>query len=200
MIQQKKYLTFGLLIIGLVLLLSTGCKQDIEKINAIMSTLNLPDMSGKDVEMEVNDSGRLELVFSAPEVKRYLDKIEPYSEFPAGIKVKIFNDVGIHETTITAGYAKYMEEERLWEARDSVVVQQIITNEQLHSDQVFWDEKEKLIYSKVFTRIIQDGDEFIGDKGFEANQDMSFFKLIGSSGDMEVDEDMEEEIEEDESN
>ena len=186
------------LLLGITLLsiIETSCKQDIEKIKAIMSTMDLPDQSGKNVEMQVTDSGKIQLVFKTPEVQRYLDGDEPYSEFPQGIEVHIYNDSGIHESTITSGYAIYDEINKIWEARDSVVVKRVKTAEQLHTEQMFWEEEEELIYSNVFTRIINETDENIGENGFEATQDFSRFKLVGYSGDMLIEDNLEEEQDE----
>lgn len=170
-----------------VLLYVAGCKNDIEVVNALTNELDLPNQSGKNIEFQLTDSGKLKLIFRAPIGERYVkENEEPYREFPKGIEVMFFNDEEILESKITAGYAKQWEEQMLWKANDSVVAQNVLTGERLDTEELFWDEKNKQIYSNVFTKITNEDGIFYGEKGFEADQDLENYKLIGSSGTVKV--------------
>jgi len=164
-----------------------SCKNDIKQINALTSDLNLPNQSGKNYEVQYTDSGRLQLKFKAPLIARYVKKEGgPYYEFPAGIEVVFYDKDANPESRITAGYAKYFESKNLWEARDSVVVRNLKTYEQLDTEQLFWDMNKKIVYSQIFTKITNKDGVYYGEKGFEATQDMKKYKLIGSSGSVNV--------------
>jgi len=166
---------------------ASGCKNDIEVINALTSELSLPDQSGKNVEFQLTDSGKLKMIFRAPLAERYLHREEePFKEFPEGIEVLFYNEEEQLESRITAGYAKQWEEQMLWKATDSVVAQNMLTGERLDTEELFWDEENKMIYSDVFTKITNEDGIFYGEKGFEADQDLENYKLIGSSGTVKV--------------
>ena len=179
---------FGILVLQ-------GCKNDIETINALTQDLHLPDQSGKNVEFQLTDSGRLMLIFKAPAAERYLnpnDEKGPYKIFRKGIEVEFYNKEGVVESIITAGYAEHWEEQSLWKATDSVVARNILSGERLDTEELFWDEKNKRIYSNVFTKITNEDGVYFGEKGFESDQDLENYVLIGSSGDVIVqDEDLE---------
>ena len=167
----------------------TACKNDIEVVNALTNELTLPDQSGKNVEFQLTDSGKLKMIFKAPLAERYETKEEePFKEFPKGIEVMFFNDQEVLESVIIAGYAKQWEEQMLWRATDSVVARNILTGERLDTEELFWDEKNKKIYSNVFTKITNEDGTFYGEKGFEADQDLENYKLIGSSGTVKVED------------
>jgi LPS export ABC transporter protein LptC len=169
------------------LLIGAGCKNDIEVVNALTTELHLPNQSGKNIEFQLTDSGKLKLIFKAPIGERYVkENEEPYREFPKGIEVLFFTDEELLESKITAGYAKQWEEQMLWKANDSVVAQNVLTGERLDTEELFWDEKNKRIYSNVFTKITNEDGIFYGEKGFEADQDLENYKLIGSSGTVKV--------------
>ena len=51
---------------------------------------------------------------------------------------------------------------------------------------MFWDQKEKRIYSDKFTRITNADGVFIGENGFEAEEDLSKWRLNGYSGKVNV--------------
>lgn len=171
----------------------TGCKNDIEIVNALTSELSLPNQSGKNIEFQLTDSGKLKLIFKAPIGERYVrEDEEPYKEFPEGIEVMFFNDEEVLESKLTAGYAKQWEEQMLWKATDSVVAQNLLTGERLDTEELFWDEEKKRIYSVVFTKIATEDGIFYGEKGFESDQDLNNYQLIGSGGDFKVkDEELE---------
>jgi LPS export ABC transporter protein LptC len=175
-----------LLLLTAILYLGS-CKNDIEQINALTNNLNLPNQSGKNYEVQFTDSGKMQLKFNAPLVVRYLKKEGgPYYEFPAGIEVIFYDKDSKPESKVTAGYAKYFEEKNLWEARDSVVARNLNTLERLETEQLFWNMDKKIVYSEVFTKITNPDGVYYGEKGFEATQDMKKYKLIGSSGSVNV--------------
>lgn len=182
---------FGLVAGGCLLLLS--CKNDIETINALTSDLNLPDQTGYDVEVTYTDSGKLQGRLKAPEVNVYQQKEEPYSEFPQGIDVVFYDELGNPKAFIRAKYAIRYDNENLWEARHEVVAENPSEGKKLETEQLFWDERKEIIYSDKFSKITNPDGVFMGENGFEAKQDISWWKLKGSSGTVNVREDLREE-------
>lgn len=191
--QQKQdsnklfsYLRFVLLqgLVGLFFLLS--CENDIEKITAITSELKLPQQTGYDIEIAFTDSGILKWKLFAPEINRYESKDNPYIEFPRGIKILDYNREGKVESKLTANYAIYYKKDQLGEAKSNVVAIKETTGEQLYTEHLFWDQKSEIVYSNTFSKIINDQGTHIGEKGFEANQDLSRWKLRGSRGTVKI--------------
>lgn len=183
---------------GILFLLITGlflsCKQDIEKINALMTTLDLPDQSGKDLELHYSENGVLKRIFKTPEMERYNESEKDfYLLFPQGIEVYVYNDSLELESTIEAGYAEYHSDTDIWEVRYDVVAQRISTGDQINSEKMFWDQTKKIIYSDVFTKITNDGGTYIGESGFEADENMEYYSLKGASGTVNVNDESEEE-------
>jgi len=159
-----------------------ACENDIEIINTLTNTTSLPDISGKKVEILYSDSGRVTMRLNADEIKQY-GKIErPYIEFPKGIHVVFFDDSLQIKSEIFADYAKYFQEEKLWEARGNVVAENILTGEKLNTEELFWDETLQRIYSNSFSRIENKGNIFYGQKGFETNQKFTPLRLKSSKG------------------
>lgn len=172
-----------LFILTLGMLFIISCRNDIKEIHELSGQLDLPAQSGKDIEVWYSDSGKLQLKFIAPKMAQYTKKENgPYFEFPNGIEVFFYDIAGNAESKVTAGYAIYYENKKLWEARDSVVARNLKTNEQLETEQLFWDLDKKLVYSIVFTKITNLDGVYYGENGFEATQDLKKYKLKGSSG------------------
>ena len=144
-IQHRVKLFLKLLVIpGVIFLLS--CENEIEKINLLTSSTEYPDMSGKKMEIIYSDSGKVKVKLTADEIKRFSKVEKPYIEFPKGIDVIFFNDTLGVSAHLTAGYAIYFNEARLWEARGNVIAKDIVEGKQLNSEELFWDEEKGKLY------------------------------------------------------
>ncbi len=170
-----------------------SCENDIEKINTVTGSDQIPDVSGKMVEIMYSDSGKLKVMITAPEVKVYEDIKEPYTEFPAGMTTRFYDDSLTREAEITAGNVVYYKKKKLWEAKNDVRAINLKNNETLNTEHMFWDEKEKIIYSDAYSRIVNENGVFYGKNGFEANQNLTHWKLIGSKGTVNIKDEQETE-------
>lgn len=167
-----------------------SCKNDIETINALTSEPNLPDLSGYNIEIFYTDSGVLKGKIIAPEVNQYVRKEEPYYEFPKGMKAIFYDPSGNAESYIQANYAIYYDKKQLWEARNQVLAENPAEGKKLETEQMFWDQKEKRIYSDKFAKMTnQDGVHF-GENGFEAKENLSRWEMKGYSGKLNVRDDL----------
>jgi LPS export ABC transporter protein LptC len=166
-----------------------SCKNDIETINALNNEIKLPDQSGFNIEITYTDSGKIQGKIYAPEVNKYDRGEEPYVEFPKGMKVMFYDSLERPTSYIKANYAIYYEKKQLWEARNQVVAENLVNHDKLETEQMFWDQKEEKIYSEKFTRLTNSDGISYGEGGFESRQDMSKWRLKGSSGTLNVNND-----------
>ncbi len=154
----------------------TACVNDVDEVNEFVSTIKLPVQTADSIEIVQTDSSNIQVKVFAPLLERYIDKEEPYSIFPEGIEVIGYDIYPDTSYSIIAEYAINYETEKLWEARNDVVV---ITaeNEQINTEQLFWDEEKAIIYSDKFTRITNKDGIFYGEAGFEAKENGTKWKL-----------------------
>jgi LPS export ABC transporter protein LptC len=165
---------------GVFLLIS--CESDIERINLITNPEEIPDIGGKDMEIIYSDSAIVRAKLIAPSIRQFLRAERPYTEFSEGIHVFMYNKNMETESEIRANYAIYYSEEKLWIARGNVIAENFAKGEKLNTEELFWDENIKLIYSNSFSRIENNDGTFYGQHGFEANQQFTNWKLKGTRG------------------
>jgi LPS export ABC transporter protein LptC len=159
----------------LALLLHTSCENDIEIIQSFEGDTLLPRQSMINAEIDYTDSARLQLRISAPEIHYYENSGEKYTEFPYGILAMFFDRNGNVESQLSSRYAIYFMDNDLWEAKDSVVVINS-EGEILNTEQLFWDERNQIIYSNSFVKVTRP-DEIITGVGFEADQTFTTWKI-----------------------
>jgi LPS export ABC transporter protein LptC len=176
---KTRYIQYVALIIIITLVLFTSCKNDIDYIKSLSDEANIPHQTGKNFEIQYTDSGRLQVLFRAPVIERYMKGGKEGSYY-------FYNKNEQLESVITSRYAKYWEEKNLGVARDSVVGRNIKSGEQLNTEELYWDREKHQIYSKVFTKITNEDGVYFGERGFEADQGFENYKLLGSSGSVKV--------------
>ncbi|MFO7371313.1 MAG: LPS export ABC transporter periplasmic protein LptC [Bacteroidales bacterium] len=184
--KHKNVLLVRLLILLAIIWQVTACKNDIETVNALTSELELPDLSGYNIELTFTDSGMLKGRITAPEVHQYLRVEEPYYEFPKGMKTVFYDVSGQPKSFIQAKYAIFYENRQLWEARNQVVAESPAEGKKLETEHMFWNQREKIVYSENFTKMTNPNGVFTGEFGFEAREDLSHWELKGLKGKVNV--------------
>jgi LPS export ABC transporter protein LptC len=168
------------------LLFICSCENEIEKINSLSGNTAFPEVSGKNFEIIYSDSGKVKVRILTPELYKYDLAEQPYIDFPRGMKAYFYDDSLKIESVIEAGNVKYYQEEFLWEAKNNVEARNLKNGEQLNTEHLFWNQQKKTIYSNTNSRIVTKEGTFYGEKGFEANQDLSRWKLKSSKGTVNV--------------
>jgi len=171
---------------GFLYALLVACSNDIETINALVKEVKLPDVSGYNIEISYTDSGILKGKIIAPEAQDYNVEEEPYTEFPKGMKVLFYDVSGNPESYIRANYAILYKKNQLWEGRGQVVAENPGKGEKLETEQIFWDQKEKRIYSEKYSIITNHDGIFYGENGFDAREDLSKWWMRGYRGKINV--------------
>jgi LPS export ABC transporter protein LptC len=150
MFKTPPYYIIAVFLVSIAFL-SASCEKKIETIkkSAIES---LPSTTIINGETTYSDSAKKQLVMSAPLMERYTDRKNPFTEFRKGIVVTFYDGHDEPVGTLTAKYAKYLEDKRLWELKDSVVA----VNEKkdiVETELLYWDQNKELVYTDRFVKI-----------------------------------------------
>jgi LPS export ABC transporter protein LptC len=175
-----------LFIVAVVSLGCMSCENNIDTINALTNEQEVPILTAYQTTSTLSDSAQLKITMFSPELQRFMNGGKPYFLFPKGIKVDFYNKRNEVESQIIANYARYDETKKLWEARGNVICRNIIKNEQLKTEELYWSQPEARIYSTKFTRVKNQDGNFVGEGGFESNQTFTKWKLKGSSGTVNI--------------
>ena len=137
----------------------------------------------------MSENGRRSYFFKAPLLEGYTLVKEPYREFRKGIEITTYQDDSLTtvDAVLTANYAIYYENRKLWEAKGDVVVVKS-DGKTLYTQQLFWNAKTQRIYSNVDTKIVQNegGNVFQGE-GFESDEAFKEWRFRRFTGKMDVD-------------
>ena len=177
------YMKSIIVLLGATMLLA--CKNDIKEVNALAEREKRPDMTGENLELVYSDSARIKYRVLAPEYIKVNREKEKYEEFPKGIHVLSYDPAGKMIGSIKAKYAKKLEDEMLWEARNEVVIINA-EGKKLETELLYWDMKKELIYSDRYVKLSADGQIIEGNNGFHSDQNLNHPVFENISGSIEV--------------
>lgn len=163
----------GIAILAVAISLISCGKKSME--NERMDILRLPSQAARDFTSTYTDSGKLQLVFSAPIMERYEKSDPPYTEFRSGVDVQFHDGNTKPVASVTARYAKLHNDKNLWELQDSVVAFNE-AGEKLETELLFWDQKKDLIYTDRFVKITTE-DQIIQGYGLESDPRLTRRKI-----------------------
>ena len=177
------YMKSIIVLLGAIMRLA--CKNDIKEVNALAEREKRPDMTGENLELVYSDSARIKYRVLAPEYIKVNREKEKYEEFPKGIHVLSYDPAGKMIGSIKAKYAKKLEDEMLWEARNEVVIINA-EGKKLATELLYWDMKKELIYSDRYVKLSADGQIIEGNNGFHSDQNLNHPVFENISGSIEV--------------
>jgi LPS export ABC transporter protein LptC len=160
------------------LLTIVACENDINAIMNMDKQLAAVE-EGKDIESMYSQTGRVKAKLTAPTMLRHL-KPPVFVEFNTGLKVLFYNDTLGVESTLTARYGKYFENDANVFLKDHVVVINK-KGERLDCEELNWDSKQQKFLSNKPVRISTVTDTLYGT-GLESNQDFSDYTVLHPSG------------------
>jgi len=186
--KVKTWLRLCLFLFGIIIL-GTGCVNDLEKVEAIMEDEVLPVEVADSIQIIYSDSALLKVILKANHLERFLGE-NPYLEMTEGVHVRFFNNLGEVESELRSNYAVSYENTDIMEAKEDVVVVNK-KGETLNTEHLVWEEKTERIHTEEFVKITTE-DEVIFGHGFESNQDFTKYRIKKIKGTINLkDEDAE---------
>ena len=131
-------------------------------------------------------NGGLQMRVEADAMERYENDTSSYELFPKGLHVYVYTDGDRLETILHSDNAKHYKskktQEEYWSAFGNVVVQNVINQQTLETDTLYWDQADKEIYTDCYVRMFSN-DGFLqgfGMRSDEKARNARIFKAFNS--------------------
>ena len=172
-----------------------SCKGKLGEAEAI-DLSETPVQTVRDMFIVQTENSGLQMRAEAPLMEKYEkgDTLS-YELFPEGFNVFGYTEEGLLETRITsdnARHLKYKDGRETWEAFGNVVVQNLIKQETMETDTLYWDQKEEKIYTHCYVKMYSP-QGFMQGYGMESDQrarNSIIFNPFNSYGILEQDEEV----------
>ena len=116
---------------------------------------SIPLQTVDDMFFVQSENGRLKMRVEAGRMEVYEHDTVSYDLFPKGIKVFGYSEEGLLETTIVSQKARHdkTDGKELWSAFGKVVVRNIVKQETMETDTLYWDGEAKEIWTDCYVKM-----------------------------------------------
>lgn len=148
---------------------------------------NVPTMSTTDVVTMISDSGYTRYRITTSLWEMYDEAAEPHWRFPSGLHLQQYDARLRPDASIRCDSATYLTGPRLWRL-DGHVVMVNTARDSFVTEQLFWDQTRRLVYSDSSIHIVR-SDRIIDGIGFLSNENMTEYTVHRPTGILPVNRD-----------
>lgn len=171
-----RWLPAAVIAVGIVVWLLIPSKKEVRRYVAnVGDGLTTPTMATDDVSTLISDSGYTKYHLTARLWQMFEDAQEPFWKFPYGLYLEQYDDGMRTEATVVCDSAIYYSRKRLWQLDGNVIMVNTDADSFL-TQQLFWDQMSRKIYSDSFVHIVRT-DRIIEGYGLESDQSMKFYSV-----------------------
>lgn len=134
-----------------------------------------PTMTTLDVETFISDSGYTRYHITTPVWMMFEDASEPFWRFPDGLDMQQYDLLLNPDASMVCDSAVYFSRKRLWRLDGHVMMVNTLRDTFL-SQQLFWDQAKRKVYTDSFIHIVR-SDRVIEGYGFESNENMTAYTI-----------------------
>jgi LPS export ABC transporter protein LptC len=166
------------------MLLAFSCESNFKEVQKMGFSEFSPSGEAENLNLKYTDSGRITSILVSPKMMDYASVEYPFTEFPKGVDVTLFDKKG-KKTFVKSDYAVTYKNTEMIDLQGHVRISNE-TGQLLETEQLYFDQKNEWFYTdKNF--------KFTDPKGVSYGQGIDFskdFKIVNSqkiSGEIEND-------------
>ncbi len=154
--KRVKYI-FEIAIALAVAIVVGGCSSKLKQADAIDLTQTPVQVVDDMFAVQTKDGVILQRM-EAEEMLRFSSDTLDYELFPKGLNVYAYTEDGRLETYIRSDEARHINAGKkskgeVWEAYGNVVISNVIKNETMETDTIYWDRNKEEIYTNCYVKL-----------------------------------------------
>ncbi|WP_339923077.1 LPS export ABC transporter periplasmic protein LptC [uncultured Cyclobacterium sp.] len=164
------------LLLVVILVCNFGCREDADQ--SQLAFYEGPYRTSFKVELLHSDSAIVRTKLMAD---KQLEFKNGDAEFPEGVVIHFFDKEGELSTTIRADRGYLDRKTNIYRGEGDVQVHNLVKEQKLNSEELFWDKSKKKIYTEKFVTVEQP-DRIIKGTGMEADEGFNEYKFTKVTG------------------
>ena len=164
-----------------ILLFAGACSEEkTDVVHRATDGDSVPTMMTRDVTTLISDSGVTRYRITTPLWLVFDEAKEPNWKFPDGLFMEKFAPDYTTDATIVCDSATYFKDMSLWRLDGNVNILNT-RGEKFLTQQLFWSQRDRKVYSDSFIHI-ERNDRVIEGYGFTSNERMTTYSILKPSG------------------
>ena len=162
-----------------------SCKNNFKEVQKIGISENEPIGIAIDISLKYTDSAKLKAHLISPKMLDYSNRDFAFNEFPDGVNLTLFDELG-RESTVISDYAIAYDQTNLIDLQGNVV---LTTHDGsvLNADQLYYDQVKNWLFTNQPVKF-STKDQIINGNGFDSNMDFSQARVLEITGIVYLDE------------
>lgn len=148
-----------------------SCREDVD--TSALQVYDGPLNSAINIHLVHSDSAVVRSEIRAP---KQLEYSNGNIEFPEGIDIQFFEVDGTLSTTMKADKGFFLKTENIYKGIGNVQVNNLLKDQRLQSEELYWNPTDKKIYTETFVTI-QEKQTLFNGTGMEADESFNKYKL-----------------------
>ena len=140
----------------------------------------VPTMLTRDVSTLISDSGYTRYHITTPLWLMFENRMDACWKFPEGMQLEKYDDNMQVDASIVCDSATYFSQRKLWRLDGNVRMKNTVGDKFL-TQQIFWDQDTRTVYSDSFIHI-ERSNRIIEGYGFTSNEQMTDYVVNRPSG------------------
>lgn len=159
---------------------TVSCKKEKQDVIPSVAAEDIPTMTTRDVVTLISDSGYTRYEIKAPLWLMYDSRTNPRWRFPQGLDINKFDEDMKPDSRVVCDSATYFTNRKIWRL-DGNVRMRNTAGDKFLTQQLFWDQNERKIYSDSFIHI-ERSDRILEGFGFVSDEKMTTYVISRPSG------------------
>jgi LPS export ABC transporter protein LptC len=175
------------ILIRSAILLASGvflmaCESDLKNVRKLTETSFAPSGSVDSIHLKYTDSGRIKSVLKSPKMLDFSAISHPYTEFPKGIHLTLFEENG-NKSTIVANYAISYKKTKIIDLQGNVIITSY-DGKKLETSQLYYDQKNEWFFTEKPFKYTDEIGGYLEGPGVDFSKDFKVFNMQRSKGEV----------------
>lgn len=163
-------------------ILWVNCANNPDEVEALYEATEGATVTLTNVRLFYSELGQTRLKVEARKWEDFSDDDKnPRYVFSQGIEATLMDSSQRTLTTMLADMAIYKQVDQEWMVSGNIEIREPL-GRTIRTQEILWDRKEKRLKGDGPVRILDQGNEIIGNHGFEANEDLSEITYFSAEG------------------
>lgn len=163
-----------------MLLVVVSCRKERKIDRSNLDSRTLPTMRTTNVNTLISDSGIVQYRIVSPLWLAYEQVDTPYWRFPEGLYLRRLDPFGNVIATVASDSAIYYKNQRLWQLDGRVEITRV-PKDLFQTEQLFWDERQHLLYTSRFMHI-ENATHMLEGDGFRSDDRLTRYTIVKPKG------------------
>ena len=159
-----------------------SCESDIKKVQQLSETVFTPTGEADTLNLKYTDSGQIKSILKSPKMLDYSNITNPFTEFPKGIHVTLFDNKG-NTTIIVANYAISYKNTSIIDLQGNVTISSE-NGKKLKTSQLYFDQKNEWFFTEKHFKYSDENGGYLEGPGVDFSKDFKIFNMQKSSGEV----------------